>query len=399
MAKMGLRGLSVAGKRVLVRVDFNVPIREGKVGDDTRIRASLPTIRYLTEQGARVVLLSHLGRPKGKRDPAMGLEPVRVRLAELLGKPVRFASDCVGEVAEHAVAALSDGEVLLMENVRFHREEEANDPVFAGRLAASCDLYVNDAFGTAHRAHASTEGVARVLKPAVAGFLMEKELDYLGSALEKPARPFVAVLGGAKVSGKIEVIENLLTKVDALAIGGAMMFTFLRAQGIATGGSLVEEDRIPVASRLLSKVGSSRVNLELPVDCRVAASTDGSDPGVVVPVTEIPAGKLGVDIGPATIGRFTTLIRGASTVVWNGPMGVFEVAGYAEGTRAIAKALAEATSRGTITVVGGGDSAAAINQAGLSQAVSHVSTGGGASLEFLEGKTLPGVAILTDAEA
>ena len=399
MAKMGLRGLSVAGKRVLVRVDFNVPIREGKVGDDTRIRASLPTIRYLTEQGARVVLLSHLGRPKGKRDPAMGLEPVRVRLAELLGKPVRFASDCVGEVAEHAVAALSDGEVLLMENVRFHREEEANDPVFAGRLAASCDLYVNDAFGTAHRAHASTEGVARVLKPAVAGFLMEKELDYLGSALEKPARPFVAVLGGAKVSGKIEVIENLLTKVDALAIGGAMMFTFLRAQGIATGGSLVEEDRIPVASRLLSKVGSSRVNLELPVDCRVAASTDGSDPGVVVPVTEIPAGKLGVDIGPATIGRFTTLIRGASTVVWNGPMGIFEVAGYAEGTRAIAKALAEATSRGTITVVGGGDSAAAINQAGLSQAVSHVSTGGGASLEFLEGKTLPGVAILTDAEA
>jgi phosphoglycerate kinase len=396
---MGLRDLSVAGKRVLVRVDFNVPIRDSVVGDDTRIRASLPTIRHLVDGGGRVVLLSHLGRPKGKRNPEMSLQPVCARLAELLGRPVAFGDDCVGEAAQTAVSKLSDGDVLLLENVRFHAEETANDPAFAKQLSALGDLYVNDAFGSAHRAHASTEAVARLLKPAVAGFLMEKELAYLGAALEEPKRPFVAILGGAKVSGKIEVIENLMTKVDQLAIGGAMMFTFLRAQGRQTGGSLVEEDRVPVASELLGRFGGGPVEAHLPVDCRVAASTDGADPGAVVPVEEIPADRIGVDIGPATVEKFTGVIAQASTVVWNGPMGIFEVPAYAEGTRAVARALADATARGAVTIVGGGDSAAAVNQEGLADRVSHVSTGGGASLEFLEGKELPGVVALTDSGA
>jgi phosphoglycerate kinase len=399
MKKMGLRGLAVAGKRVLVRVDFNVPIRESSVADDTRIRATLPTIRHLVDGGARVVLLSHLGRPKGKPNPEMSLQPVAACLAELLGRSVSFGADCVGEAASKAVSELSDGDVVLLENVRFHAEETENDPAFAAQLSTLGDLYVNDAFGSAHRAHASTEGVARLLKPAVAGFLMEKELAYLGSALEEPKRPFVAILGGAKVSGKIEVIENLMTKVDSLAIGGAMMFTFLRAQGKQTGGSLVEEDRLAVASRLLARFSGGTVDVHLPADCRAAASTDGTDPGAIVPVAEIPADRIGVDIGPATITEFSDVIAKASTVVWNGPMGIFEVPSYAEGTRAIARALAEATGRGAVTIVGGGDSAAAINREGLVDRISHVSTGGGASLEFLEGKQLPGVAALTDAGA
>jgi phosphoglycerate kinase len=399
MKKMDLRGLAVAGKRVVVRVDFNVPIREGTVGDDTRIRASLPTIRHLVDGGARVVLLSHLGRPKGKPNPEMSLQPVAVCLGELLGRPVAFGADCVGEVASEAVSKLSDGDVLLLENVRFHAEETDNDPAFAAQLAELGDLYVNDAFGSAHRAHASTEGIARLLKPAVAGFLMDKELAYLGGALEEPKRPFVAILGGAKVSGKIDVIENLMSKVDALAIGGAMMFTFLRAQGKQTGGSLVEEDRLAIASELLARFGSSSVDVRLPADCRAASSTDGADPGTIVPVAKIPEDRIGVDIGPATIKLFAEVIGHASTVVWNGPMGIFEVPAYAEGTRAVAHALADATARGATTIVGGGDSAAAINQEGLADRISHVSTGGGASLEFLEGKQLPGVAALTDSGA
>lgn len=393
MDKLTVRDVDLRGKRVLTRVDFNVPLKDGRVTDDTRIAAALPTVRYLREARARTILMSHLGRPKGKPDPAQSLRPVAARLEELLGAPVRFAADCVGAPAEEAAAALPEGGVLLLENLRFHAEEEKNDDAFARLLARLGDLYVNDAFGSAHRAHASTEGVTRHLRPSVAGFLMEKELDYLGRVLADPSRPFLAVLGGAKISGKIDVIQNLLPRVDRLLIGGAMMFTFLRAQGKETGGSLVEEDRVEMARTLLA--GEHAAKILLPADVRVSAGVDGADPGRVVAAGSIPPGLTGVDVGPATVQAYAEILHRARTVVWNGPMGIFEVEPFAAGTLGVAQALAEATRAGAVTVVGGGDSAAALARLGLEEAVSHVSTGGGASLEYLEGKELPGVAALT----
>ncbi len=392
MSFLTLGDLNVRGKRVFVRVDFNVPLKDGHVGDDTRIVAALPTIRALREQGGRVILASHLGRPKGGPDPKYSLKPVAARLSELLHVPVLFADDCIGATTLAQAKALKDGDVLLLENVRFHPEEEKNDAAFSRALAELGEIYVNDAFGSAHRAHASTEGIAHILHPAAAGFLMEKELSYLGRALAEPARPFVAVLGGAKISGKIDVIQNLLPRVDQLLIGGAMMFTFLRAQGASTGNSLVEDDRLDLARALLAGEGARKI--VLPTDALASTSVDGSDAGVVVPAGAIPADRMGVDIGPATRARYAEILGGAKTVLWNGPMGIFEAAPFAEGTLAVARALAEATRKGAVTIVGGGDSAAAIAAAKLEDAVSHVSTGGGASLEFLEGKTLPGVAAL-----
>jgi phosphoglycerate kinase len=390
---MTLVDIELRGRRALTRVDFNVPLKDSRVADDTRITAVLPTLRYLTENGARVILMSHLGRPKGKPDPAQSLRPVAARLSEILEAPVAFAEDCVGPAAREGAAALKDGRYLLLENLRFHAEEEANDDAFSRELATLGDLYVNDAFGSAHRAHASTAGVTHYLSPCVAGFPMQRELDYLGRALESPKRPFVAVLGGAKISGKIDVIQNLLPKVDHLLIGGAMMFTFLKAKGSPVGLSLVEEDRLEMARRLLAGPGAEKILL--PTDTRVASDASGKDAGAIVSVNAIPVDRMGVDIGPSTVDSYGRILREAGTILWNGPMGVFEVAGYAKGTMAIAEALAEATRAGAVTVVGGGDSAAAISKAGLQKAVSHVSTGGGASLEFLEGKILPGVAALT----
>lgn len=399
MGKMSVRDLDLKGKRVLVRVDFNVPLREGRVADDTRILESLPTIRHLVGSGARVLLASHLGRPKKGPDPGLSLRSVAQRLSELIGQPVAFASDCIGPAAAEAAARLEPGQVLLLENLRFHPQEEANDPEFARALASLADAYVNDAFGSAHRAHASTEGIAHLLRPAAAGLLMEKELRHLGGALENPKRPFLAVLGGAKISGKIEVIEHLLPRVDGLLIGGAMTFTFLRARGLLTGASLVEEDRVGVAQKLLARSADAGGRISLPTDCRVARSTDGSDPGRVVAVDAIPEGECGVDIGPATALHYRERLLSCGTILWNGPMGIFEVPAYAAGTLEVARALADATQRGAVTIVGGGDSAAAVVQAGLADRMTHVSTGGGASLEFLEGKTLPGVAALSDRSA
>lgn len=390
MNKKTVRDVPVMGKRVLVRVDFNVPLEGGEVRDDTRIVAALPTIRYLMDQKARVILASHLGRPKGKPAPEFSLRPVAKRLGELLGAPVAFAGDCVGPEAEAAVAALQPGHVLMLENLRFHVEEEANDPEFSRKLAALADLYVNDAFGTAHRAHASTAGVAAYL-PAVAGFLMEKEIDYLSRALEDPKRPFVAILGGAKISDKIGVVQNLLGKVDRLLIGGGMANTFLKAQGYDVAASLVEEDSVAVAAELLAQ-GEGKILL--PTDAVVADAFAADAEAKTVPVGDVPAGWRILDIGPATVKAFSQALRGAKTVVWNGPMGVFEFPRFAQGTFAIARALA--TLPGAVTIIGGGDSAAAVEQAGVADKVSHVSTGGGASLEFLEGKTLPGVVALAD---
>ncbi|HVP40040.1 MAG TPA: phosphoglycerate kinase [Candidatus Saccharimonadales bacterium] len=397
MDKLSVRDLEVKGRRVLVRVDFNVPLEGGQVADDTRIVASLPTIRYLMEKGARIILMSHLGRPKGQPDPKYSLKPVAERLSRLLKAPVQMAPDCVGDATRAMALGLGDGQVLLLENLRYHAEEEANDPVFARQLAELGQVYVNDAFGSAHRAHASTEAVARLLPQAAAGFLMQKELAYLGRALAEPKRPFVAVLGGAKISGKIDVIENLLGKVDALLVGGAMMFTFYRARGLETGRSLVEPERLDMAARILEQAKSRGVDLVLPADCLVASSAEKSDGSEkVVAADRIPADGVGVDIGTATAQDYARRVLGAKTVVWNGPMGVFEVPAFAKGTLAVAQAMAEATAKGATTVVGGGDSAAAVNQLGLEDRMSHVSTGGGASLEFLEGKVLPGVAALTD---
>lgn len=398
IARRSVRDLEPAGKRVLVRVDFNVPVAGGEVTDDTRIVAALPTIRYLLEKRARVVLMSHLGRPKGGPDPKHSMQPVRARLERLLRLPVAFAADCVGPEAEAASRALRDGEVLLLENLRFHPEEEANDPGFARALAALGDVYVNDAFGTAHRAHASTEGVARVLRPAVAGFLMQKELDYLGRALDQPARPFVAILGGAKISGKIDVLLRLLDRVDRLLVGGAMMFTFYRAQGRSVGRSLVEDDRVGMAQEVLARAAARGVELVLPVDCLASTAADGSAPAAVRAVDAIGADEMGVDIGPESLRLFADRLRDAKTVVWNGPMGIFEVEAFAAGTLGVARACADATGRGAVTVVGGGDSVAAVQQSGLGERFTHVSTGGGASLEFLEGRDLPGVAALDPAE-
>jgi len=393
-AKKGVKDLQPAGKRVLVRVDFNVPVKDGEVRDDTRIVAALPTIRYLLEQRARVVLMSHLGRPKGGPDAKNSLKPVAVRLERLLRQPVAFATDCVGPEIEARARSLQDGQVLLLENLRFHAEEEANDAGFAQRLAALGEMYVNDAFGTAHRAHASTEGVTRFLRPAVAGFLMQKELDYLGRALEAPQRPFVAVLGGAKISGKIDVITQLLGKVDRLLVGGAMMFTFLKAQDRPVGRSLVEDDRLEMAKAVLEQAKARGVELVLPVDCVASTAADGTAPGRETALAGLGAEEMGVDIGPETVQLFAAKLRDAKTVVWNGPMGVFEIPAFAAGTLGVAEALAGLTAGGAITVVGGGDSVAAIQQAGLADKFTHLSTGGGASLEFLEGKVLPGVAAL-----
>jgi phosphoglycerate kinase len=397
--KKTVRDLEPAGKRALMRVDFNVPLKDGAVSDDTRIVAALPTVRYLLEKRARVVLMSHLGRPKGGPDAKYSLRPVATHLERLLHQPVEFAADCVGEEAEAKSRALADGRVLLLENLRFHPQEEANDPAFARRLAALGDLYVNDAFGTAHRAHASTEGVAHILRPAVAGFLMQKELDYLGRALDQPKRPFVAILGGAKISGKIDVLTALLERVDRLLVGGAMMFTFLKAQGRPTGRSLVEDDRLDTARTVLERAKARGVELVLPEDCLASTAVDGSAPARVVPVDGLGPDELGVDIGPSTVRRFADKLRDAKTVFWNGPMGIFEVPAFAHGTLGVARELASATGRGAVTVIGGGDSVAAIQEAGLAERVSHCSTGGGASLEFLEGRELPGVAALEDRNA
>ncbi|NLG87569.1 MAG: phosphoglycerate kinase [Firmicutes bacterium] len=392
MAKKTLRDIPIIGKRVLVRVDFNVPLKNGVVTDDTRIRAALPTIEYLRKFGAKVILVSHLGRPKGKVVEELRLDPIAKRLAELLKAPVQKIDVAVGPEAEAAVAALKEGDVLLLENIRFYPGEEKNDEKLAQDLAKLADIYVNDAFGTAHRAHASTAKVAEFL-PAVAGFLMEKELKMLGDALNDPERPFVAILGGAKVSDKIMVLENLLKRVDSLIIGGGMAYTFLAAQGYSVGRSLLEEDKIPVAKEIMAQAKERNVKLLLPIDVVVAPEISETAVSKVVPVNNIPADQMGLDIGPETRKLYAEAIAAARTVLWNGPMGVFELAPFAAGTQAVAQALADARA---ISVVGGGDSAAAVAKFGLSERMSHISTGGGASLEFLEGRELPGVTVLQD---
>nr|WP_295448034.1 phosphoglycerate kinase [Thermoflexus sp.] len=385
---MTIRDVDVRGRRVLVRVDFNVPIAEGRVTDDTRIQATLPTLQYLLDQGAALIVMSHLGRPK-KPDPAFSLKPVAERLSELLGQPVQMAPDCVGPEVEAMAASLQPGQVLLLENLRFHPEEEKNDPEFARQLARLGDLCVNDAFGAAHRAHASVEAIARFI-PVVAGFLMEKEIRYLSQALTNPGRPFVAILGGAKISDKIGVIESLLARADRVLIGGGMANTFLKAQGYAVGDSLVEDEALETARRLLERGGD---RLWLPVDVVIADAFAPDAQARVVPIDQVPAGWRILDIGPQTVARYTDEIRRAAFIVWNGPMGVFEFPRFAEGTFAIARAVAES---GATSVVGGGDSVAAVHAAGVADRITHISTGGGASLEFLEGRTLPGIAVLAE---
>lgn len=393
MNKQIITDVDVRGKRVLMRADFNVPVNEqGEITDDKRITAALPTIKYLVDHKAKVILMSHFGRPKGKPVDSMRLDPVAKRLSELLGQPVVKVDDCIGEVVEQAVANLNEGDVLLLENVRFYAEEEANDLEFAKKLAAVGDIYVNDAFGTAHRAHASTAGVAEYL-PAVSGFLMEKELKFLGGAVNDPKRPFVAILGGAKVQDKIAVIEALLNKVDTLIIGGGMAYTFLKAKGYEIGKSLLDADRIDFCKKIMADAEAKGVQLLLPVDVVVAAEFAADAEHKVVAADQIPADWEGLDIGPETVKLFSDAIAKAETVIWNGPMGVFEFPAFAKGTNAVAQALADSSA---ITIIGGGDSAAAVEQAGLAEKMTHVSTGGGASLEFLEGKELPGVAALND---
>ncbi len=387
--KKTIRDVDVSDRKILVRVDFNVPLQNGEVSDDTRIRAALPTIQYLLKEGARVILCSHLGRPKGQTLPELSLRPVAETLSQLLGSPVAFVDDCIGPRVKEAVKELGSGNVLVLENTRFHSEETKNDPVFAAELASLAEIYVNDAFGTAHRAHASSEGVAHHL-PAVAGFLMEKELIFLGRALLDPAHPFIAILGGAKVSDKIGVVRSLLERADTLLIGGGMANTFLKAQGLNMGDSLVEEDSLQVASEILMQAGDQ---LLLPTDAVIADAFSEDANHQMVPVNNIPDGWRILDIGPDTVQKFSGVLKDAQLVVWNGPMGVFEFEPFAQGTFAIAQAIADSDAT---SIIGGGDSAAAIRKAGLTDRITHVSTGGGASLEFLEGKELPGVIALED---
>lgn len=392
MNKLSISDLDVKGRRVFMRVDFNVPLAGGKITDDARIEASLPSIRYVLERGGRLILASHLGRPKGKPEAKYSLKPVAERLSQLLGRPAQFAADCIGSEVQKMAAALGDGDVLLLENLRFHAEEEKNDMAFAGELAALCDVYVNDAFGAAHRAHASTAGIAKLAGQAAAGFLMQKEIEALTHALTKAEKPYDAIVGGAKISDKIELIENFLNIADSILIGGAMAYTFFRAKGIATGKSLVETDKIDLAKGLLAKAEERKVSIELPADHVVAPAIDSAD-GRVVLVTQTPADLMGVDIGPETVRRYSEVICRARTIVWNGPMGVFENPKFAEGTFAIARAVAESNA---YSIVGGGDSAAAVSQVGVESKITHISTGGGAALEFLSGRKLPGVEVLTD---
>jgi len=394
MGKRTIEDVELGSRRVFVRVDFNVPIgKNGEVSEEARIRAVLPTLRLALTRRARVILASHLGRPQGRPDPKYSLAPVARRLAGLLGEPVPLAPDCVGPAVTAAAAAVSPGGLLLLENLRFHREEEANDPTFAGALAALGEVYVNDAFASSHRAHASTEGITRHLRPAVAGLLMKRELEVLGRIFDAPARPLVAILGGAKVSDKLSLVESLLGRVDRLLVGGGMAFTFLRAQGLSVGRSLVEAELVETAGRLLDLARRRRVEIRLPVDTVVAASADAPT-GATVPTTAIPADGMGLDIGPATVAAFGAALADSRTVVWNGPMGVFERAPFAPGTLGLARAVAESPG---LTVAGGGDTVAALEQAGVAPRIGYLSTGGGAFLEYLEGRTLPGVAALDEA--
>jgi phosphoglycerate kinase len=397
MNKLSIRDLDLAGKRVFVRVDFNVPLEGSRVTDDTRIRETLPTLKLARERGARVVLASHLGRPKGKPNPKYSLRPAAARLSELLGAPVEFASDCIGADAEAKSRSLPNGGLLLLENVRFHPEEEANDENFSRHLAALCDgLFVCDAFGSAHRAHASVVGITRFVKQAAAGLLMERELAYLGKALSSPERPFVAVLGGAKVSDKIEVVENLMRVADALLIGGGMAYTFLKSQGVPVGKSLVDPEKLGLARTLLDEAKQKNFRFLLPVDHVLGAEFKPDTKTQTTSVNATPEGWMGLDIGPETVAKFSQELGRAKTIVWNGPMGVFEMPAFANGTLGIARAVAAATSRGATSIIGGGDSVAAIHAAGLADKISHISTGGGASLEFLAGRKLPGIEALTD---
>jgi len=398
MNKKTVRDIDVRGKRVFLRADLNVPLDDGRITDDTRIRASLPTLIYLLEQGASVVLASHLGRPKGKVNDALRLKPVADRLSQLLARPVRMTGDALGPGVTTAVEKLRPGDLLLLENLRFHAEEDANDPAFAKALAEMADIYVNDAFGSAHRVHASTEGITHLL-PAVAGLLLERELSALSRLMDRPARPFHTIIGGAKVSGKLEVLEALLSRCQAILVGGGMANTFLAARGFALGKSLVEAEQLKNAERIMAEARRKRVRFMLPTDAVVAAQVHPRSQREVVPVGEVPKDWSIVDIGPDTIAAFTEHLAKARTIFWNGPMGIFEVAPFAEGTNAIARFVAARTAEGVTTVVGGGDSVAAVEQLGLADQISHVSTGGGASLEFVQGKSLPGVEALLDADA